>query len=216
LRTRFPLDQIEPVPKGEFGGDLLQRVVGSQGQPCGTILWEAKRTKNWSDGWLAKLREDQRAAKAEVALLVSHALPKEVTSFDLREGVWVTDVQCAIPVAISLRQSLIDLAAVRQANSGQHGKMEIMYQYLTGPAFQHRVQAIVEKFVDMQSDLEKERRAMTRLWAKRETQIRGVLESTAGMVGDLQGIAGKSLREIEGLDFKLLDGPQSSAEKSEE
>jgi hypothetical protein len=83
--------------------------------------------------------------------------------------------------------------------------MELLYQYLTGPRFQQRVQAIVEKFSDMQTDLEKERRAMTRLWAKREEQIRGVIESTAGMYGDLQGIAGKSLHEVEGLQLKALE-----------
>lgn len=216
LRSRFPMDQIEPVPKGEFGGDVLQRVIGPQGQSCGTILWETKRTKNWSEGWLAKLREDQRTAKAEVALLVSHALPKDVSSFDLRDGVWVTEARCAIPVAISLRQSLVELAAVRQANEGQQGKMEIMYQYLTGPGFRHRVQGIVEKFSDMQADLDRERRTMTRLWAKRESQIRGVLESTAGMFGDMQGIAGKALQEIEGLDFQLLEAPKPAPSDSEE
>ena len=81
LRQKFPRDAFDPVPKGEFGGDLIQHVVGPTGQICGSILWEAKRTKNWSDGWLAKLREDQRAAKADVALLVSHALPKGLQSF---------------------------------------------------------------------------------------------------------------------------------------
>lgn len=110
LRAKFPHDAIQPVPKGEFGGDVLQLVHGPLGQPCGTILWEAKRTKNWSDGWLAKLRGDQRAAKADAALLVSQALPKSVETFDYLDGVWVTDYRCAIPVALAVRQSLIELA----------------------------------------------------------------------------------------------------------
>jgi hypothetical protein len=205
LRTKFPRDLIEPVPKGEFGGDVLQRVIGPLDQHCGTILWESKRTKNWTDSWLAKLREDQRTAKADIALIVSNALPRGVHTFDHVDGIWVTDSRCAIPVAIALRQSLIEIAAVRQAGVGQHSKMEIMYQYLTGPRFRQRLEAIVEKFSDMQEDLEKERRAMTRLWAKREEQIRGVIEATAGMYGDLQGIAGQALKEIDGIALPLIE-----------
>ncbi|HVX35706.1 MAG TPA: DUF2130 domain-containing protein [Hyphomicrobium sp.] len=211
LRTRFPRDLIEPVPKGEFGGDVLHRVIGSQNQTCGTILWESKRTKNWSDTWLAKLREDQRTAKAEIALLISSALPKGVVAFDLIDGVWVAETRCALSVAVALRQSLIELAMARDAGEGQQTKVELVYQYLTGPRFRQRVEAIVEKITDMQADLERERKAMTRLWAKREAQIRGVIESTVGMYGDLQGIAGRSLQEIEGLDLKLLDGPDETS-----
>lgn len=107
------------MPKGEFGGDVLHRVLGPTGQTCGAILWESKRTKNWSDGWLAKLRDDQRAAKADIALIVSSALPKGVEHFDLIENVWVADPRFAIPLATALRQSLIDppIAAVRKLTS---------------------------------------------------------------------------------------------------
>jgi hypothetical protein len=215
IRSAFPQDTIEPVPKGEYGGDVIHRVMGPSGL-CGTILWESKRTKNWSDGWLAKLRDDQRAAKADIALIVSQTLPKGVDTFNLIDGVWVAGHRCAIPVAIALRHSLIELAAARQAGEGQQSKMELVYQYLTGPRFRHRVHAIVEKFGDMHEDLQRERKTMTKLWAKREEQIRCVVTATAGMYGDLQGIAGRTLQEIEGLDLKLLpevqeDGsPESS------
>jgi hypothetical protein len=195
------------VPKGEFGGDVLHQVTSPTGQFCGTILWESKRTRNWSDAWLPKLREDQRAAKAEIAIIVSQVVPKVVNSFDLVDGIWVTDFRSAIPVAVALRQSLIELGAARQAKEGQQSKMELVYQYLTSPRFRHRIQAIVEKISDMQGDLERERKTSVRLWAKREEQIRGVIESTVGMYGDLQGIAGKSLEEIEGLDTQLLEAP---------
>ena len=207
LRQKFPRDAFDPVPKGEFGGDLIQHVVEPAGQIAGSILWEAKRTKNWSDGWLGKLREDQRAAKADVALIVSHALPKGLQSFDFIEGVWVAEPRCAMPVAIALRESLIALSAARLAGEGQQTKMELVYQYLTGPRFRHRIEAVVEHFSDMQADLDRERKTMMRLWAKREEQIRGVVEATAGLYGDLQGIAGRTLLEIEGLEIPLLDGP---------
>jgi hypothetical protein len=212
LRIKFARDTIDPVPKGEFGGDVLHRVIGPLGQLCGTILWESKRTKNWSDGWLPKLRDDQRAAKAEIALLVTQVLPKGVEAFDFIDGVWVTESRCAIPVAIALRQSLVELATARQAGEGQKTKMELVYQYLTGPRFRHRVEAIVEKFEDMQSDLDKERKTMTRLWAKREEQIKGVIETTVGMYGDLQGIAGRTMQEIEGLETRLLESSKPDSE----
>jgi hypothetical protein len=212
LRLKFPRDLIEPVAKGEFGGDVLHRVIGPQGQHCGTILWESKRTKNWSDAWLSKLRDDQRAAKADVALIVTQILPKGVDSFDFIDGVWVTAIRCAIPVGLAVRQYLIELTAARQASDGQQTKMEMVYQYLTGPRFRHRVEAIVEKFADMHADLDKERKTMTRSWAKREEQIRGVIESTAGMYGDLQGIAGRTLQEIDGLDMPLLEAPKTQLE----
>lgn len=207
LRSKFPMDLIEPVPKGEFGGDVIQKVLGVAGQPCGTILWESKRTKNWSDGWLSKLRDDQRAAKAELALLVSNALPRGLNSFDHVDGVWVAEPRCAIPVAMALRQSLIEIAKVRQAQDGQQTKMELVYEYLTGPRFRHRIEAIVEKFSDMQSDLDRERKATLRQWAKREAQIRGVIEATVGMYGDLQGIAGQALQEIDSLTLPALEAP---------
>ncbi len=208
LITKFPRDTIEPVPKGEHGGDVLHRVTSPLGQSCGTILWESKRTKSWSDGWLVKLREDQRAAKAEVAVIVSQTLPKGVETFELIDGVWVTHPRAAIPVAITLRHTLIEVASARLATEGQQTKMEMVYQYLTGPRFRQRVQAIVEAFSSMQEDLDKEKKAITKQWAKREEQIERVMQATVGMYGDLQGIAGKTLQEIEGLELEVL--PSSS------
>ena len=206
LSSRFPRDMIQSVPKGEFGGDVLHRVVGPLGQPCGTILWESKRTKNWSDTWLPKLREDQRTAKAEIAVIISQALPKDVETFDLVDGVWVAHPRVLLPIAITLRNTLIEVASARQASEGQQTKMEMVYQYLTGQRFRQRIQAIVEAFSSMREDLDRERKAITKQWAKREEQIDRVMQATVGMYGDLQGIAGKTLQEIEGLEFQgLLD-----------
>lgn len=206
LRTKFPFDSIEPVAKGEFGGDFVQRVVSPSGLACGSILWESKRTKNWSDAWLAKLRGDQRAAKAELCLLVSQALPKDVESFEQIDGVWIAGPKYALPLAVALRQSLIEVANSKLLQEGQQTKAELVYEYLTGPRFRHRIEAIVEKFSDMQEDLNREKKAMTRLWAKRDAQIQAVIESTVGMYGDLQGIAGRAFEEIEGLEIPLLEG----------
>ncbi|MCK5556580.1 MAG: DUF2130 domain-containing protein, partial [Alphaproteobacteria bacterium] len=198
-------DVIEPVAKGEFGADVLQRVVSPAGLLCGTILWESKRTKNWTDGWLPKLREDQRSAKAEISVLISQALPKTIDTFGQIDGVWVSAPKYAMPLVIALRQTLIEVTNSKQSQEGQQTKMELVYDYLTGSRFRHRVEAIVEKFSDMQADLDREKKSMTRLWAKRESQIQGVIESTVGMYGDLQGIAGQALQEIEGLEVPLLE-----------
>ena len=206
LKAKFPRDTIHPVAKGDFGGDVLQRVLGPLNQICGTILWESKRTKNWSDGWLPKLRDDQRAAKADIAVILSQALPKEVETFGFLDGVWIADPKVALPVAVSLRQSLIEISAARQASEGQQTKMAMVYSYLTGPRFRQRVQALVEAFSSMKEDLDREKKTITRQWAKREEQIDRVMQATVGMYGDLQGIAGKTLQEIEGLEFQgMLD-----------
>jgi len=214
LRMKFPFDAIEPVPKGEYGGDVLHRVVGTGGQSGGTILWEFKRTKNWSDAWLVKLRGDQRTAKAEIAVIVSQVLPKGVETFEMVEGVWVTHPRAALPVAMILRQSLLELALARQTTEGQQTKTEMVYQYLTGPRFRQRVEAIVEAFSTMQEDLDKERKVIMKQWAKREEQIERVMGATVGMYGDLQGIAGKSLQEIEGLELSVLSAPITEGDTS--
>jgi len=208
LRREFSLDVIEPVPKGEFGGDVVQRVVSVRGQLCGMILWESKRTKNWSDGWLPKLREDQRAAKADIAVIVSQSLPKGLDTFQTIDGVCVTHPRLVLPVATLLRQSLIEVAQSRQAIQGQQAKSEMVYDYLTSPRFRQRIEAIVEAFSTMQADLEREKKVITKQWAKRDEQINRVMKSTVGMYGDLQGIVGKTLQEIESLELRLLEADE--------
>ena len=213
LRTRFPADLVEPIAKGELGADVMQQVNGSIGQPAGTILWESKRTKNWTDNWLSKLRDDQRRSGADIALIISQALPKHVEHFDLVEGVWVAHPRYAIPLAVALRQTLMEVNGTRLVQQGQQTKMEQVYNYLTGTKFRQRIDAVVEKFNDMRDDLEKERKFMTRQWSKRETQIVSVIESTVGMVGDLQAIAGKAMPEIPSLDIPWLEAVPESQRK---
>lgn len=204
LRAKFPYDTIEPVPKGEFGGDTVQRVVSPGGLRSGTILWETKRTKNWSAAWLAKLRDDQRAAKADLCVLVSQTLPSGIETFDVIDGVWIAHPRCVLPVATILRHTLLQVNSARLIAEGQQTKAEMVYEYLTGPRFRQRVEAIVEAFSCMREDLDKERKAIMRQWAKREEQIERVMGATVGMYGDLQGIAGKSIQEIKGLEIDEL------------
>ena len=211
LATRFPTDTIEPVPKGVHGGDVLQRLHDGNGNACGTIIWESKRTKAWSDGWLPKLRDDQREAKAELAAIVSVALPADISTFTLIDGVWVTSGACVAGLATALRTSLIEANAIRQAQHGRQSKMEVLYSYLAGLQFRQRVEAIFESFSALRNDLEQEKRAMERIWAKREKQIDRVLTNTVGLHGDVAGIIGATLPEIEGIELKALAADTASA-----
>ena len=131
-------------------------------------------------------------------------MPKGVETFDVIDGVWVASPRAALPVATILRHTLLQIGLARQVSEGQQSKTEMIYQYLTGPRFRQRVEAIVEAFSTMQEDLNKERKAIMKQWAKREEQIERVMTATVGMYGDLQGIAGKSLQEIEGLELQSL------------
>ena len=218
LRAAFPADLIDPVPKGRNGGDVVHKVVGPNGLQCGTILWESKRTRSWSDGWLSKNREDQRLAGANVGAIVTTAMPKGVETFDRLENVWVAAMRCALPLAKALRHALIEAAMAKVVTQGKDGKMERLYEYLIGPLFRNRVSAIVEACVSMQDDLEAEKRALTKHWAKRERRLELLMNGTAGMYGDLQGLAGRSMPELHGLQIPQLgdaidlDPPEGSEE----
>lgn len=205
LRKSFPDDDIAPVLKGVHGGDVVQNVRLPGGQPCGAVLWEAKRTKNWNEGWLEKLRDDQRTAGAELAAIVSTALPEGVPAIDRRDGVWICAWGCAAPLALSLRTQLIELQRLRQSNLGRRDKMDRLYDYVAGPQFKQRVEAVVEAFTSLRGDLEQEKRAMQRIWKKREKQIERVLENTAGLHGDVAGIIGRDLPAIESMEFSSLE-----------
>ena len=201
LKEEFPFDVIEPVAKGVKGGDIIQTVKTQSGRICGKILWETKRTKNWSESWIQKLKDDQRDAKADLAILASESLPKGLQHFRLISGVWVTDILSAVSLALALRVVLIQVARERVTQVGKKEKMELAYNYLTGQEFRNRVEAIVESFTAMKMDLEAERRAMLKIWAKREKQMERVISNAAGMHGDLQEIAGSSLPAIKMLEL---------------
>jgi len=207
LAQAFPMDGFTPVGKGISGADVRQDVMTVNGA-AGSILWESKRTKNWTASWLPKLRGDQRAAGCEIAVITSVALPDGIDSFGMVDGIWVCAPRYAIPLATSLRQGLLDVTGAKGRAMGQETKAELVYEYLTGTQFKQRVDAIVERFEDMQTELAKERKFMERGWALRAKQIDLVIASTVGMHGDLQGIAGRAMPEIESVENLMIDGDQ--------
>lgn len=195
LRAEFPTDIISEVKKGERGADTVHSIVDKLGRSCGTILWESKNAQ-WQSGWIAKLKDDQRAKKSELAVLVTINKPEWLDSFTYKDGVWVTSWKFVIPLAFSLRYHLVSLRHEKAASEGKDGKMETLYQYLTGTEFKHRVEAIVESFSALQKDLDREKNWFQTKWARQEKEIRKVLDHTHGMYGDLQGIIGASLPEL--------------------
>jgi hypothetical protein len=206
LRANFKYDIIEPVQKGMRGADVIQRVCTASGQPCGAIIWESKRTKTWSDGWIAKLKDDQREAGADIAALISTVLPKGISCIDTMNGVWIADYTLAVGLAAALRHAVIEVAAAKRSVEGRSEKLEMLYDYLSGTEFRRQIEAIVETFVSMREDLDRERRSMEKSWAKREKQIERVVKSTSRMYGSLQGIIGSTLPELKSLEIKALEG----------
>jgi hypothetical protein len=204
LRAAFPCDDIAPVAQGIRGADLHQIVLDSRGARSGAILWECKNARNWSDGWIAKLKDDQRTLRADVAILVTASLPKGCTRFAVVDGVLVTDFACAAAVGGLVRTNLLQLAQTRSALVNKDQKLELLHRYLSGIEFRQRVEAIVEAFERMKEDLDQERRAAERQWAKRTKQIESVTFNIAGMYGDLQGLV-PTLPSIARLELPEAD-----------
>jgi hypothetical protein len=204
LSRAFPTDAFERVRRGQGGADLLQIVRTPSGIPSGRILWESKRTKNWSDTWLAKLREDQRSAKADVAALVSETLPDGVHHFESIEGVWVSCIALVVPMAVLLRHGLTETRRARVAAEGADTKKDLVYAYLTGSEFNQRVRGMIEPLVELRDGLSKEKSAITRQWSAREKQMERIGLTMAGMYGDLHGVIGNSLPAVEGLSVEEL------------
>ncbi len=204
LKKEFPNDIISEVKKGQRGADVVQTVVDKNGDTCGVILWESKNAQ-WHDGWLQKLREDQREAKAHHGVLVATNAPKEVGLFKYLQNVWVATRPAVLNLATALRYDLIHVNHERLMNVGKNEKMEVLYQYITGTEFTHRIEAIVESFTNLQQDIEKEKRWFSIKWARQEKEIRKVIDSTHGIYGELQAVSGRGLQTI-----KQLEGPEAT------
>ncbi len=202
LKSNFPLDKIEPVPKGINGADIIQIVYGPTGQPAGKIAWETKRTKNWTEEWVQKLKDDSRTIHADIAILISETLPKEIENFGLYKGVWVCNYSIIPGVAAAMRSQLINVSSAITAETGKDEKMEAIYSYLTSNAFSQKIQALVETFEMMKQDLDKEKRGIQKLWATREAQITRLATNTIDMYGGIKGRAGAALPTIEILELE--------------
>jgi hypothetical protein len=201
LEAAFRHDRIEEVKKGQRGADVIQKVCTPTGQACGKIIWEAKRAENWSDKWLQKLKDDQQEAGAELAVLVTTAMPKgSHDTFTMVGDVWVISPNVVRPMAETLRVILLEMHRLRSLNSGRSEKMELIFNYLASPQFTQRVRSMLESFEGMRTDLESEKRAMQKIWAKRQTQLERLTVNMVTVVGELQAIAQDALPGLERLE----------------
>jgi hypothetical protein len=196
LKTAFPTDRIVSV---HTGGDAIHEIVGLSGMPIGAILWESKNTKAWSNEWLATAKRDMRAAKAVLAVIATATLPKGVELFDRIDGIFVVSVRCVLPLAQVLRQMLIDVALIRATAKQGDGVSEKLYSYITGQQFYERISAVLEGCIALQGDLDSDKRATSRRWARNQKHIDAVAQNMGAMFGDLQGLLGGTLRKLPGL-----------------
>lgn len=200
LRASFPCDTISEVGKGIRGADAIQMVKNHLGQVCGTIIYESKRTQAFSDGWVEKLKADMRSTGADIAIIVTQVMPKDMERFGQRNGVWVCNFHEAVSLARALREGLIKIfqAVKSQENKGE--KMQMLYDFLTGNEFHQQVEAIVEGFMQMKNGINRERVQMEKIWKEREKQLEKVILNTTHMYGSVRGIAGSAIGEVRLLE----------------
>jgi len=198
LRTAFPFDLIAEVGKGVRGADCIQTVRNSFGQECGKIIFESKRTKDFSNDWIEKLKADMRSQGADVAVIITQALPKEMTNFGEKDGVWICSFAEAKAVVHMLRDAVIKIANASKSQENRGDKMHLLYGYLTSREFAEQWQAIREGFMSMKLSIQKERDAMEKLWKQREKQLEKVLLNAAHVRGSIEGISGTD------VDLNLL------------
>jgi len=206
LSSQFPFDNIEEVKKGAFGADCVQTVHTREVQNCGVICYESKNTKTWSEGWITKLKQDMLKVNADIGVLVTSVYPREMTRMGFVDGIWVCSLDEFKGSVSLLRESLIRLQQVSLKEDNKADKMSLLYNYMTGNEFSMQMKAIVDGFVSMQSELEKEKRSLMATWKRRQKTIDGVLANTTEMYGALQGIAGSgAIGHIEALELEMPD-----------
>ncbi|GAA9696851.1 DUF2130 domain-containing protein [Helicobacter pylori] len=199
LRQKFPLDCIEEIKKGQRGGDCIQVVHTREFQNCGKIYYESKRTKEFQKAWIEKLKSDMREIGADVGVIVSEALPKEMERMGLFEGVWVCSFEEFKGLSAVLREGVIQVSLAKKSQENKSDKVNLLYHYLTSSEFSMQVNAIIEGFEQLRADLESEKRAMARIWKSREKQIDKVFEGTINMYGSIKGIAGNAIGQVKAL-----------------
>ncbi len=201
LRQKFPLDCIEEIKKGQRGGDCIQVVHTREFQNCGKIYYESKRTKEFQKAWVEKLKSDMREIGADMGVIVSEALPKEMERMGLFEGVWVCSFEEFKGLSAVLREGVIQVGLAKKSQENKGDKMDLLYHYLTSSEFSMQVNAIIEGFEQLRADLESEKRAMARIWKSREKQIDKVFEGTINMYGSIKGIAGNAIGQVKALEL---------------
>ena len=205
LACQFPFDTIEEIKKGAFGADCVQTIHTRETQNCGVICYVSKNTKAWSDGWVAKLKQDMLKVNADIGELVTAVYPNDMKRMGFIDGIWVCSLDEFKGSSVLLRDSLIRIHQTLQREDNKSDKMSLLYNYLTGNEFNMQLKAIVDGFMAMQNELDKERRSLMASWKRRQKLIDGVLQNTTEMYGSLQGIAGPAaLEKIEALE--LPDG----------
>ena len=203
LANAFRDDDIAPVAKGVKGGDIKHTVKSSRGTVCGVMLWEIKRTKNWVDGWIPKLKEDLRNEKANIPIIITEVMPKVIHE-DIGQfnGVWVCKPQMAVILAALLRKSLLDAGLQKALVENRGGKAEALYNFVTSHEFVQQIEAMVETYQEMTSQITRERTYYTKFWAEREAQAQRLLLGTANIIGSMQGHVGQSsMPKIKGLEL---------------
>ncbi len=201
LSQAFIYDHIEEVKKGIRGADAIQTVVNALGAKCGKIIYESKRTQSFSNDWIDKLKEDQRAVGAELAVIVTQTMPSKMERFGEKDGVWICNFSEVKGVVYVLRQILIQSYQSSSSQENKTEKMGVLYNYLIGNQFKHQIEAIVEGFSSLKEELDKEKRAMQRIWKEREIQIEKVINNTVDMYGSIKGIAGNAIAPIKYLEL---------------
>lgn len=203
LSNSFRDDDIEPVAKGTKGGDILQIVKSPRGTSCGVLLWEIKRTKNWVDGWIPKLKDDMRNAKANVPIIVSEVMPKQITEdMGQLQGVWICKPSLAIILGALLRKSLLDAGLQKALAENRGDKADALYNFVTSHEFIQQIESMVETYQEMNAQVIKERVAYEKLWSQREKQAQKLLLGTANIIGSMQGHIGQaSMPKIKGLEL---------------
>lgn len=201
--STFRDDEISPVAKGEKGGDIKHTVRSPRGTNCGVILWEIKRTKSWVDSWATKLKNDLRAEKANIPIIISEVLPKAVTEdIGTFDGVWVCKPKMAVILGTLLRKSLLDAGLQKALAENRGTKADALYSFVTSHEFVQQVEAMIETYRDMTQQVGKERVAYEKFWSEREKQAQKLLLSTANIIGSMQGHIGQSsMPRIKGLEL---------------
>ncbi len=204
LQMEFPADMINDVGRGQPGADLTQEVIERQLGACGVLVWEAKRTKRWQDSWIAKIKQDADRVGAHLRVIVSETLPDDIGNFGLKDGVWVSSIECALPLAWALRSQLIENARLSRAGQGRDLKMDVIYDYLTSPRFGERIQRMVETWKALEEQVNKEERSMQRQWKERRKQLAIIQDSTIEMFTDFSAILGQEIAQVPGLELEAL------------